>query len=410
MKNSSVTDAGPPLLPIVSFYGERNTAHPERHPLGALKTARNVDIDDTGCLERRAGYALAAEIAGVSGAFAPRHQQYLYLVANGALLRMDAEDRRRELATGLPAGPYFWAEAADAVYLSAAGYKAVITGSGAAPWAIPEPPQPAVAAVDGDLPAGTYLVATVYRDVDGRQGPASSYAAVTAATPCALAINAPPAVDGLGRAYSVLVFISGPDAEALHLTLQSRGGASLWNGPLDLRGYVLDREQSDCQPPPLAGEAIAFYEGSLWLALHDDPSDTSVVLRSKPFWPQLFDPSQDGFSVPGRVRGLAESAGGLLVATDRDVWVYAETGVRRIANYGVPEGVPITVTPEQVAYLWTYRGLLQWPAGEDLNLTDTFVSLPPGSWCSVAMVEQDGGRRAVVLTDGAGMAHNAYHE
>jgi hypothetical protein len=213
-----------------------------------------------------------------------------------------------------------------------------------------------------------------------------------------------------GRPYSVLVFVSGPDAESLHLTLQSRGGPMLWNGPLDLRGYVLDREQSDSQPPPIDGEAVAFFEGSLWLAVHDGAGDQSAVLRSKPFWPQLFDPSQDGFLVPGVVRGMAESAGGLVVATDRDVWVYADEALRRIANYGVPPGVPIAVTPEGTAYTWTARGLLQWPAGDDLNLTDTFVSLAPGSWCSVAMVEQDGGRRAVVLTDGEGMAHNAYQE
>ena len=111
-----------PSLQVRQFLGLRNTDRPARLPMGSLVVAQNIDIDDTGGIERRAGYLSVAGLPGVTAAYGSRDETRLYVVNEGILKRVINLDPlvTMALATGIPAGEVWWAENGEHIFCSGA--------------------------------------------------------------------------------------------------------------------------------------------------------------------------------------------------------------------------------------------------------------------------------------------------
>lgn len=119
-----------PTVKIDQFLGLRNTERPARLPAGALVQAVNVDIDDTGGIARRRGYASSASFTNITAAYATRDEQSLYVVDAGSLKRVITLSPlvTELIATGIPGGELDWAEAGNLVMYAGAA-QGVIDGS-----------------------------------------------------------------------------------------------------------------------------------------------------------------------------------------------------------------------------------------------------------------------------------------
>ncbi|MAC32209.1 MAG: hypothetical protein CME38_01225 [Haliea sp.] len=119
-----------PTVEIRQFLGLRNTERPARMPAGSLVQARNIDIDDAGAIERRAGYQPVPGLSGVTAAYATKDDRRLFVVAGGALQEVVSLDplATRHLAGGFGAGEVWWSEGGGYVFCSGAG-RGVVSGS-----------------------------------------------------------------------------------------------------------------------------------------------------------------------------------------------------------------------------------------------------------------------------------------
>ncbi len=111
-----------PTLETKQFLGLRNTDRPARLPLGALVVAENIDIDDTGAIERRKGYAAIEGLTAVTAAYATRDERDLYVVDGGILKRVLslAPVVTQVLAINIPTGEVWWAENGGHLFCSGA--------------------------------------------------------------------------------------------------------------------------------------------------------------------------------------------------------------------------------------------------------------------------------------------------
>lgn len=111
-----------PSLQVRHFLGLRNTDRPARLPIGSLVVAQNIDIDDTGGIERRAGYEALTGLPGVTAAYGSRDETRLYVVNEGILKRVINLDPlvTIAMATGISASEVWWAENGEHIFCSGA--------------------------------------------------------------------------------------------------------------------------------------------------------------------------------------------------------------------------------------------------------------------------------------------------
>lgn len=383
--------------------GLRNRLRPERLEPGALVVADNVDCDDSQTLERRDGYGLALALDNCQSAYATRDGERLFLVEDGTLVSLDSTLTRTVLAEGLTDTFLHWAEAPPYVYYAGARDAGVIVGGLAhRPLRIPAPDAPGVEVTAGDLPAGQYQVTCVWRDeVSGVESAAPVPAVIDLADDQGLSITAPSA-----PGYETLIYVTEPNGTQLYLAATS---TQLTLSAVDLLrlAHPLHAEQLAMNPLPADVMALAWHEGRLWAATQDPGAVVSAVWFSQPFWPSQFDLAADFILVDGTVLGMASSPAGLLIATQKALWLYTpEETLQQLTHYGAVPGYPITQDRNGLHYIWTAKGLLSFPPLTPLTEGKVFVK--PGTACSTAVVERRGRQQVVVLTDGGGAAFNPY--
>lgn len=100
---------------------------------------------------------------------------------------------------------------------------------------------------------------------------------------------------------------------------------------------------------------------------------------------------------------------GLLIASGDEIYIYTrEESLVRVAEYGVPAGVPYIVEDNGKVLMWTNQGLCEF--APFTNLTGGKVSVAPGSKAHVGHLVTEGYEKVVVLTDGQGRSDNQLGE
>jgi hypothetical protein len=383
-----------PTADIKEFLGLRNKHDPRRLPLGALVQADNVDVDDYKGLIRREGYQRATTQTDITASFATQDERRLFIVEAGNLFLVHADLTSTVLANGLGDGYIYWLEIADFVLLSTG--HVIDKNNNVASWRVPRPDPPGVQVIGGQLPKGEYHVVTTYVDSTGREGGASTVVVTHLPSNSGLQVS-----PGVLPGHTVRVYATDTDGTIYYKVSEGNDGVLLET----MQGYTspLDGIQLRADAVPEGVGPLGFYDSRLWACQTVDGQ--TVVWFSQPFWWNLFDLYGDYLAVPGVVNALIGTSQGMIIATDDEIYVYTtEELLVRVAEYGVPRGVPYTAADTGKVYLWTKQGLCSLFPFE--NLTEDKVSLPPGSRAHIKYVQHGGYNKVVVLTDGLGIGDN----
>lgn len=394
---------------ISKFFGIDNKNDPLKLPAGALLDAVNVDVDSSypedrkmgGMIRPRLGRTLRASMPTIHSVFTTSDEKHLYAVVGEDLVELSPTLETTILYSGVPQGRYRWEEVGDRVYL-AGPINLEINDAVAKPWGVPTPVQPSVALSAGSLPAGLYQVTYVYRRSDGQEGGAPPAVLVEAPADSALTIKVAP-LEG----YTSLIYISPVNAETMYLVGATLSEPLRFDGPFDSLVSPLPQEQKQRYPAPLNSRAVAYYDGRMYVAEYDPLKHITYIFKSEVFWLGLFDLFGQYEAIPGKVEILNTFPGGLLIATDAEVYIFdQDRGLYRVADYGVCETSHVAEDPAGVVYFWTNKGLCKVP--EFANLTGSRFSVAPGSKCAAAFIEQRGYNKVLVATTNTGVANNQY--
>lgn len=382
-----------PTVNIDKFLGIRNKEQSRRLKVGSLDVAENVDIDDMGGVVLREGFVSSLALTAVTASFSTHDERRAFVIANGELLLINTDLTTVTLLSGLSDEYVYWLEVADFILMSTG--HVINKDNQVSLWRIPNPVQPGIEVVGGNLSAGQYQVTCTYIDDLARESGASDVVTIELDDNSGLAIT--PTYDG----YKVRVYISDVNGTEMYLYGEYSAGGLIVTS---MEGYVypIDDVQLKSYPAPNDTKHLAFYDGRVYTSQLS--SGTSVIWFSEPFWWNLFDLSESYLSIPGKVTALIGTLQGLIIGTDDEIYAYADNSLVRLAEYGMPEGCSYSVDDNGKVYLWTNQGLCE--ALPFQNLTENKVSLPAGDTCHVSVVDQNGFSKVVVLTDGNGTADN----
>lgn len=390
---------------IADFFGLVNTLDPLQSPRGSMVQADNIDIDSSatsgGSIHRREGYTKVATLTNVQSVFAPELGDCVYAIANGELLKLDSSFSSTVLKTGVPNGEYHWEEVGPRVYICGPEKMVIDTGV-VRPWGIEVPDTPVVTAIAGSLPKGRYFVTCTFTNEWGEESASPIPAVVELEDDQALSVQVPSLAD-----HTTNLYVSPNNADTMYQAARDCAGTFEYDGPLEHLVYPLSQSQFQTNPPPKDGYNLTYHDGRMHVVEYDHTKDISYVYRSELFWLALFNLFEQYDQIPGEVRILHSYSSGVLIATDREIYVYSDTeGLTRLAQYGVPRGYQVSESPTGVVYFWTNRGLCRVP--EFRNLTEDRVSVPPGDYCTTVFVEKEGYNKVLISTTNGGKANNPY--
>jgi hypothetical protein len=343
-----------------------------------------------------------AQAGAPTGIYATKDETRLYVIDGGELRQVLDDMTVRPLAQGLGRDAY-WAEINDQVLYVAGDAAGIITAEGEAlPWRLPVPAEPRVQVGEGgQLPAGQYRVCATFVMPDGRETPASTAAEVVVEQGAALQISGIEQLPGC----AARVYVAPADSTAFQLAFGDAGPAVVWAQPPEALGQELLTDGLD--PLPVGVDVIAEWRGRIFAAQYLPEDDKTVVWRSEPLAPHLWNLSEGFFMVPGRVHALAPNDAGLLVATDRAMHAYTPEGLALLASYGTVPGMPWALDDKRTL-IWSQRGLCQFP--EFTNLTASRVSVAPGLQAGAAVLELDGQVRFISCLHAGGIPFNQRRE
>lgn len=383
---------------IAKFFGLHNVTDSLRVGAQWLSTANNVNITDTGAIEKRLGYSLVSQFddAGeVTSAYNTVDFQRMYVVQNQAIKTFDLTP----LVTLTSSDPVYWAEINDQVFYNNGTDSGIILPDNTVlPWAIAVPNAPTLSAITGTLAAGTYQVRCTFVTADGRESGASDPVDIAMNGDQAFHITSIPHQSG----SVTRVYISPANSEVYQLAFTTTGSAASWNFSNDALGQDLRNEF--LQPLPSSTTAIQFFKGRAYVAQYFPSTGQTVVWFSQSLGFHLFNTSADFFIVPGQVHMLAPTSEALIVGTDTQIFAYSG-GLTELAPYGVVPGQHWADDETRILF-WSTRGVCG--ALPFSNLTQQNVSVAPGIKAGGTIVRTGGQKRYLVALQQGGLAFNSY--
>ena len=378
---------------IKRFLGLNNVTDPLSMGLSRLVQADNLNITDTGSIEKRSGYSLA-KAGNYAGAYGTIDDQKLFLVDGQALQTYDGA------AISALSSPAFmhWAEINGQVYYSNGVDCGVIEPDNSVlDWRWSIPVSPAIAAVTGSIAPGAYAVCCTYLLPDGRETGPSDPVSITVLDGQAISISNIPQEPGA----TTRVYISPANSEVFQLAATPTG-AMVWNFSNDALGVDIKTDGLD--PLPLGVSCIQFFRGKVYAAQYMPQENQTVVWYSQPLGFHLFALGSDYFMVPGEVTMLAPTESALIVGTNTAIHAYADQKLVDLADYGVIPGQNWSQDDDKSILFWTTRGVCS--ALPFTNLTDKNVSVAPGIKAGGTIVRQGGQKRYLAVLQQGGSAFN----
>lgn len=379
---------------IKYFKGLNNVSDPLRLGLGWLSQADNVNVTDTGAIEKRSGYMLQ-QSGSFTGAYTTLDFQRMYLVDGGVLRTLDGT----ALRAGLVSTPMYWAEINDHVYFNNGADSGVILPDNTVlDWAWAVPAAPNVAPVTGTLPSGIYQIRCAFLLADGRETGTGDVVEIAVTGEQGIAISNIPQFPGA----TTRVYIAPANSDVYQLAATTTASAIIWNSSNDTLGF--DLRTAFVDPLPQGTEVIQFFKGRVYAAQYMPEADQTVVWYSEPLAYHLFNLNSDFFLVPGHVLMMAPTDTALVIGTEARVFSYTDNKLDWLANYGVIPGQHWAKDDERILF-WTTRGACS--ALPFTNLTEKSVSVAPGIKAGGTIVRQGGQKRYLAVLQQGGSAFNS---
>lgn len=354
-----------------AFKGLRNTVTDERLEAGDLVTADNVDLDATGKLSRRGGYA--SQVAAAVHSLWSENALCLF-VTGTSLKRLATDYSSTTLRTGLTASARmaYWMEHAKAYYSN--GYETGIIENGTdRTWGLEVPGLPMAANTVGNLPPGTYQYVMTYVRSDGQESGAG-LAGQVSVTDGGISFTQIPVADDADVTYKV-IYLTPANGDVLYQALfLDNADTSATYGDDGLNLQMPLRTQFMQGAP--AGQIIAYYKGRMYVV------DRNIVYPSQAFSPELFD-IRDFIQYPSRVTLFAPVKDGIWLGTEEEIGFLSGSGPEdftytKEAGYGAIFGT-LAYHFEQTkngevrfALMTTDNGICAgYPGGTFVNLTES---------------------------------------
>lgn len=151
-------------------------------------------------------------------------------------------------------------------------------------------------------------------------------------------------------------------------------------------------------PPPF-GSVITTRRSQLVVGVWEPERDRSVLYFSRSDFPHEFRLDRDYLLIPGRITLLASLAQGLVIGTDRAIYLDPiDTPLQRVADYGVPLGA-LAYDDRNLSYFWSDRGLCRAFPFE--NLTDAALVVTPHAKVTAGVFPWQGSTYVIVARGGA---------
>lgn len=150
--------------------------------------------------------------------------------------------------------------------------------------------------------------------------------------------------------------------------------------------------------PPPVGDVLCARRSQIVVGVWEPERDRSVLYFSRPDFPHEFRLIQDFILLPGQVTLLASVAKGLVMATDRAIFIDpVDAPIERVADYGVPLGGSAYDDRDFVIF-WSQRGLCK--ALPFQNLTDQQLVVQQRESVTAGIFPYQGSTYAVVAQSG----------
>jgi hypothetical protein len=151
--------------------------------------------------------------------------------------------------------------------------------------------------------------------------------------------------------------------------------------------------------PPPVGDVICARRSQMVVGVWEPERDRSVLYFSRPDYPHEFRLEKDFVLIPGRITMLSSLAQGLVIGTDRAIFVDPiDSPLQRVADYGVPVGGMAHDDLNRV-HFWTERGLCRAFPFE--NLTDKALVVQQREQVTAGVFPYQGSTYVVVHQFGA---------
>lgn len=387
---------------VSGFRGLNNVSDPLRMGLSWLQQADNCNVLDSGALQVRDGYSRTMAGSSISSAYATRDFARMYLVDGTSLKVMAGEAAAVTLASVTAAGaPVMWAEVNGQVFYTNGIESGIIRPDNTViPWGWTVPAAPTTQAVTGQLDPGLYRACCTFTLPDGRETGAGEASEIELTQGQSLLVSGIPQVSG----WRTNVYLSPANSDVFGLARAVASSSLTWAQSPDALGVELDT--AFLSPLPLGCGPIAYWRGSMWAARHFPAQDHSALWSSKPLAFHLFDLVDGLVLVPGEVLMLGETVQGLVVGTERAIWLLGPDGLAQLADYGVVPGAHWAPDDGGTILFWSKRGLCR--ALPFANLTETYLSVAPGARAGGAIVRTDGQKRFLATIQQGGSAFNSF--
>lgn len=308
------------------FTGLRNNITAERFAVTDLEAAVNVDLDNSGRLSRRAGYASVLAGSQVHSLWSDENEDVCLYVAGGVLRRMHPGYTSTALRSGLLGSAMSYSRVNDLVYFANGLETGVydIHAGAVRNWGIATPGPVGLSASVGVLSGGVYQVTTTFLAADGRESGGGLAQAISVADGSSIVIALPVSSDP--QVVAKMVYVTAQNDGVLY-ALQAVANSV---ATVTYNGGELSRplEFQHLQAPP-AGQLIAFYRGRMFVAAGD------ALYPSIEFGYELFD-LRKYVQLDGRITMLApmvdkESSdtsqnSGFFIGTERSCGVLVGSG------------------------------------------------------------------------------------
>jgi len=262
------------------FTGLRNDVTPERFGAGDLAVADNVDLDKSGRLARRAGYA--AVLPGATHSLWADDEGETCLFAQGPQLlqlntNLTATPRAPLTALGAPLS---YVRVSERIYYSNGLDLGLLEAGRVRSWGLAVPPLPVPSVTVGTMPAGLYQFALTYIRSDGQESGAPLAGTVQVPAGSGLSFALPVSTDP--DVTAKVLYLSTPGNEVLYQAAWLTAAATSTTYTNDTTELNFPLATQFLAPPP-AGQLVAFYRGHLFVAAGD------VLFYSSAFGYELFD-------------------------------------------------------------------------------------------------------------------------
>ena len=341
-----------------------------------MQDAVDVDITDAGGFIARTGYtqSLAVSISAAHSTF----EGINYIVSSGTLYEVGPQLSlyARAACTATEFTDY------SNTLFTSDGLR--VMGESVTNLNVPVPDAPGIILSGGARPAGRYNVVTTYANADGLEGGTSEVATVV-----------------LDTEGDFLVVPASLPGHTTNIYVTDCNGSVFFNTATRAR---LIPAQLNANPFPNTVDKIEYHEGRLYIAVQEN--DYTIVWFSDPVLFHLFGADDGYFVVPGAILDMRSTPQGLVIGTDKELYVYQDSTLSILASYGVVPGRSMVKLPDRSLLIHTVRGVCK--ALPFQPITAQKVSLAMGTKCNTNIVYSRGIMKYVGIHDGGTTAFNRY--